>query len=54
MFQYYFATSKLRRSLNHMFSAFQYDVYVWYGMPEHWYAITTATIDRDVFYCILA
>ena len=35
-----------------MFSAFQYDVYVWYGTPEHLDAITT--INGDMFYCILA
>ena len=35
-----------------MFSAFQYDVYVWYGMCEHLDAITT--VSEDMFYCILA
>ena len=35
-----------------MFFAFHYDVYVWYGMPEHLDARTT--IIRDVFYCISA
>ena len=33
-----------------MFSAFHYDVYVWYGMPEHLDASTT--ISKDMFYCI--
>ena len=35
-----------------MFSAFHYNVYVWYGMPEHLHA--RMTISRDMFYCILA
>ena len=48
---------KFGRSLNIvvwnlMLSAFQNDVYVWYGMPEHLDAITT--ISKDMFYCILA
>ena len=52
MFHCYFATAKLGRSLNNfvrkrMFSAFQYDVYVWYSMSEHLDARTT--ISRDVY-----
>ena len=35
-----------------MISAFHYDLYVWYGMPEHLDARTT--ISRDIFYCISA
>ena len=35
-----------------MFSAFQYDIYVYLiGMPEHLDARTT--ISRNMFYCIL-